>query len=145
MKLEFFAPKQTEQTAPYFPVAIPAGPAIQIEQEVEEINIDKFIRAGRDHVIYCRPTGMSMQSKKEIGINDGDMLAVIRSGFAEPGDIVIAEINGEFTIKRLAHRRQNFWLVPENENYPARKIRDTDHFQVWAVVDTVIHKFRRAA
>lgn len=145
MKIQIFTPKPTDTQSPFFPIGIPAGPAAAIEQDHEWLDIDQFIREGRDHIVYCRAFGLSMKSRMEVGIDDGDLLAVVRSGFAEVGDIVIAEINGEFTIKRLAHRRENFWLVPANENYPAMKIRDTDAFQVWAVVDTVIHKCRRRA
>lgn len=86
-----------------------------------------------------------MKSRMEAGIDDGDILAVKQTGFAEPGDVVIAEVNGEYTIKRLKHHAHGLYLVPANEDYPIRRVERTDTFKVWAVVEHVIHRMRRAA
>ncbi len=135
----------SQQLNPIFPVAVPAGKAQPIEQEPEWIDIDLHIRGGHDHVVYVRATGLSMKAKFEAGIDDGDILAVKRTGFAEPGDVVIAEVNGEFTIKRLRRHSHGLYLVPANDDYPIRRVERTDSFSVWAVVDYVIHKVKRAA
>jgi len=131
---------------PFFPVAIPAGTPEQIEQEAEWINIDAHLRNGGDHVVYIRAWGLSMKVREENGIDDGDILVVHRNGFAETGDVVIAEINGEFTLKRLQMRAQRLYLVPDNDAYPTREVVRGDHFAVWGVVQFVIKKVvRRAA
>lgn len=145
MNLHVLSTKTSNNLRPFFPVAIPAGTPQPIEQEAEWIDIDQYICGGRDHVIYVRASGLSMKAKMEAGIDDGDILAVQRTGFAQPGDVVIAEINGEFTIKRLKHHSHGLYLVPANEDYPIRRVERTDNFSVWAVVSTVIHKMRRAA
>lgn len=145
MQLQILAPQMSQKLRPYFPIPVPAGPAQSIEQEPEWIDIDQHIRGGQDQVIYVRAVGLSMRSKHEAGIDDGDILAVHRTGMAKPGDVVIAEVNGEFTIKRLKHHSHGLYLVPANEDYPIRRIDRADTFSVWAVVSYVIHKMKRAA
>ncbi|MEQ1643747.1 MAG: S24 family peptidase, partial [Pyrinomonadaceae bacterium] len=97
------------------------------------------------NIVFVRATGLSMKAKMEAGIDDGDILAVERTGFARPGDVVVAEINGEFTIKRLKHHHNGLYLVPANTDYPICRVTRTDSFSVWAVVSYVVHKMRRAA
>lgn len=145
MQIQVLSTKPNQTKRPFFPVGIPAGKATQIEQEPEWIDIDQYIRGGQDTIVYCRASGLSMKSKLEAGIDDGDILAVHRTGFAAPGDVVIAEINGEYTIKRLKHHSHGLYLVPANEDYPIRRVDRTDSFSVWAVVSHVIHRMRKAA
>lgn len=144
MQLQVFVPKSSNNLRPFYPVAIPAGKAQPIEQEPEWIDIDQYLRGDQD-VVYVRATGLSMKAKYEAGIDDGDILAVKRTGFAEPGDVVIAEVNGEFTVKRLKHHTHGLYLVPANDDYPIRRVERSDSFSVWAVVSYVIHKMKKAA
>ena len=145
MKLQVLNPKSSKKLRPFFPIAIPAGKAQPIEQEPEWIDIDHYIRGNQDNTVYVRATGRSMKSKHEAGIDDGDILAVQRTRCAKPGDVVIAEINGEFTVKRLRHHTHGLYLVPANDDYPIRKVERSETFSVWAVVSYVIQKMRRAA
>lgn len=144
MQIQILTPKPSNKLRPYFSVAIPAGPAAPIQQEPEWIDIDDYL-AGSDDVVYCRASGLSMKSKMEAGIDDGDILAVQQTGFANPGDVVIAEVNGEYTVKRLRHHSHGLYLVPANEDYPIRRVERTDSFRVWGLVRYVIHRMRRAA
>lgn len=145
MKIQILRRTPSHRQRPYFPTPIPAGPAAAIEQDAEWIDIDSYISSGHDETVFVRATGLSMQSKYEAGIDDGDMLAVKLTGFAEPGDVVIAQVNGEFTVKRLKRHAHGLYLVPANEDYPLRRVSRQDDFRVWAVVSYVIHKLRRAA
>lgn len=145
MKIQILTRKTSNRFRPFFPVPIPAGPPTDIEQDADWIDIDNYISDGHDETAFVKATGLSMQSKLEAGINDGDMLAVKLTGFAEPGDVVIAQVNGEFTVKRLKHHSHGLYLVPANENYPIRRVDRSDSFKIWAVVSHVIHKLRRAA
>jgi DNA polymerase V len=54
---------------------------------------------------------------------------------------VIAEVNGEFTVKRLRSHSQGLYLVPANDMYPVRQVHRRDTFSIWAVVKFVIHSF----
>lgn len=145
MKIQVLPIKPSHKQSPVLPIPIPAGPAAAIEQEPEWIDIDQYLRDGRDSVLYVKAYGLSMKSKTENSIDDGDLLVVHRTGWAEPGDIVIAEINGEFTIKKLGNGSHGLYLVPANEAYEPRKVRETDSFAVWAVVTHVIRRMKRAA
>ncbi len=118
---------------------------MDIEQEADWINIDKYISDGVEETVFIKATGMSMESRLEAGIFDGDVLAVKITGFARPGDVVVAQVNGEFTIKRLQNYNRGLYLGPANEEYPTRLVKGNDNFRIWAVVSHVIHKMRRAA
>ena len=56
-------------------------------------------------------------SMRDDGILDGDLIAVHRSAVAEDGQIVVARIDGEITVKRLRRRRDRILLMPRNPDY----------------------------
>ncbi|MCS9411959.1 S24 family peptidase, partial [Pseudomonas aeruginosa] len=64
----------------------------------------------------------------------GDLMVVDRSREAEPGDIVIAAVNGEPTVKRLAKDGNQVVLRAENPRYAPRYILEGDELLVWGVV-----------
>lgn len=63
---------------------------------------------------FLRVTGDSMI---DIGIFDGDLLAVHSTPQAKNGDIVVARVNDEVTVKRLKKHRRGVTLLPENPDY----------------------------
>ncbi len=145
MNIQILARRSSGTLRPFFPVPVPAGPPTDIEQEAEWLDIDRYISDGNGETVFIRATGLSMQSRFEAGINDGDLLAVKLTGFARPGDVVVAQVNGEFTVKRLKSHSHGLYLVPANDAYPIRRVERRDDFRIWAVVSHVIHKLRRAA
>lgn len=86
---------------------------------------------------YVRVEGDSM---RDAGINSGDLLVVDRSLQPAHGKIVVAVINGEFTVKRIRVDSKGVSLMPENANYPVLPVAAESDFQVWGVVTYVIHK-----
>ena len=74
------------------------------------------------------------------GIHSGDMLVVDRSLTAEDGKIIVALIEGEFTVKRFVKRGGKHFLVPENSRYKPIEITEEKEFQVWGVVTYVVHR-----
>lgn len=86
---------------------------------------------------FVKVDGFSMVNA---GIFDGDMLVVDRSLTADNNDIVVAMLNGGFTVKRLLKKHNRLALVPENEKYTVRPINDGDSFEIWGVVTYVIKK-----
>ena len=70
-------------------------------------------------------------------LDDGDLTVIDHSLEPNNGDIIVAYINNEFTIKTLdlSHRSQGYIeLLPANPTYKPIRITDTDSFMVWGVV-----------
>ena len=66
------------------------------------------------------------------------LLIVDRSLTATSGDIIVAVLNGEFTVKRLLKTQAGLFLTPENKKYKSFKIEDGMDFQVSGVVTKII-------
>lgn len=76
----------------------------------------------------------------DANIHPGDVLIVDRSQKAGDGSIVIAVLNGEFTVKRIARKEGGLFLLPENASYSPIPIDPDSDFQIWGVVTYIIHK-----
>ncbi len=74
------------------------------------------------------------------GIHDGDLLIVDRS--LNPGlkSIIIAVVNGEFTVKRIQKINKELYLIPDNDDYKPIQITEDMNFQIWGIVTHAIHK-----
>ncbi|EPV8692889.1 TPA: LexA family protein [Pseudomonas aeruginosa] len=96
-----------------------------------EISLDEILQIRAPHMYLVRAGGDSMI---RAGIHDGDLMVVDRSREAEPGDIVIAAVNGEPTVKRLAKDGSQVVLRAENPRYAPRYILEGDELLVWGVV-----------
>lgn len=95
---------------------VAAGEPILAEEHVEdycEIS-PSFFSPRADYLLMVRGDSM-----KNCGILDGDLLAVHRTAHVNNGDIVVARIGDEVTVKRLKRHRSKFHvsLLPENEEY----------------------------
>ena len=84
--------------------------------------------------VYAR--GDSMVSA---GISDGDMLIVDRSLEATNDSIVVAIINGEFTVKSISKVNEHLYLMPHNTSYNPIEITEEMDFEIWGVVTHSIH------
>ena len=72
------------------------------------------------------------------GILDGDKVIVRPQPTADDGQIVVARLGDEATVKRLRRRHGEIWLMPENENYPPI---DGTHAQIIGVVKGVVREY----
>ena len=81
---------------------------------------------------------VSGDSMENAGINDGDILLVDRSKQAKHGNIIIASINKNLTVKRLNYSYKETLLLAENDNYQPIFIRPSDRFEIWGVATMVI-------
>jgi DNA polymerase V len=88
---------------------------------------------------FARVVGESM---KDVGIYTDDILIIDRSLDPRDEDIVIALIDGEFTVKRVKKIKSELYLVPENSKFEKIKITEEDGFMVWGVVTGTIKSFR---
>ena len=75
------------------------------------------------------------------GIHDNDLLVVDRALTARHGSIVIAVVDGEFTVKRLEKRGAQVRLRAEHPDYAPIDFQDGQELHVWGVVTQVIHSF----
>ena len=72
------------------------------------------------------------------GILDGDKVVVRPQQTTDSGQIVVARIEDEATVKRLLRKNGEIWLMPENENYPPI---DGTHAQIIGVVKGVVREY----
>jgi len=106
---------------------------------------DDYVETGLDlneHLIqrpastfFVRVQGDSMEAA---GIYDGSVLIVDRADEADDGDIVVAAVDGELTVKRLRVARDRCWLVPEHEHYAPIEVTGEREMVIWGVVQHVI-------
>ena len=76
---------------------------------------------------------------KDAGIHNGDLIIVDRSKTPANNSIVLAIVDGEFTVKRLYRKGDQIQLCPENKNYSPIIIKEGMDFEVWGVVIHSIH------
>ena len=89
---------------------------------------------------FLRVSGDSML---DAGIQHGDLLVVDRSLEARPGLIVVAVLDGAFTLKRLARHRGRLRLEAANSAYPPLELHQCGDVQIWGVAIHVIHPLGR--
>lgn len=99
----------------------------------ESIDLNKELVRHPATTFYARVHGDSM---RDAGIDHGDLLVVDKGLEAADGDIVVAFVDGEFTLKRFRNdgQGQGAWLLPENENYPPIHVDESTSFMIWGVV-----------
>lgn len=91
---------------------------------------------------YAKVKGESMTGA---GIDCDDIIVIDRALEPRDGDIVVAYIDGEFTLKYLdtsEKKKGRIWLRAANENYPDIKVTKDNEFLIWGVVSKVIKNFR---
>lgn len=101
------------------------------------IDIFEYLIQHPSATFYVRVKGNSMINA---AIHDGDLLVVDRSIEPKNNQVVVAIIDGEFTVKRISKYNNKLYLIPENETFKPIEITETMDFEVWGVVTYVIHK-----
>jgi len=75
----------------------------------------------------------------DAGIHSGDLLIVDRSLTPSHNSIVIAMVNGEFTVKRLRKKNGRIYLMPDNPDFSPIEVSGDMQVEIWGVVTYVIH------
>ena len=104
----------------------------------ENIDLNEHLISNPFSTFFLRVKGDSMINA---GIKDKDLIIVDKSLIAKPGNIVIAMIDGEFTIKRLSIKNDELYLKAENHNYPDFNFKNHIDVQIWGVVIYSIHSY----
>ncbi len=123
IRIPGFEPSSDEETGLPIIGRVAAGAPILAQQHVEEscrIN-PEFFHPRADYLLRVR--GMSM---KDIGILDGDLLAVHTTQQARNGQIVVARIDDEVTVKRFKREGDKVWLIAENPEFAPIEIDLTE-------------------
>ena len=119
-----------------YSVTVQAGfPSPALDYAEERISLDKeYIK----HPLSTFLVQCDGDSMINAFIPPGARLVVDKSLAAQNGDIIIAEINGEFTVKFLKKNDFTCWLVPANKKYREIKIHPEQQMTVWGVVTQII-------
>ncbi|BBP82076.1 transcriptional repressor LexA [Pseudomonas sp. No.21] len=113
IRIPGFEPSTEEDGLPIIG-RVAAGAPILAQQNIEEscrIN-PEFFHPRADYLL--RVSGMSM---KDVGIHDGDLLAVHTTREARNGQIVVARLDDEVTVKRFKREGNKVWLIAENPDF----------------------------
>ncbi len=106
------------------------------EELVDTMNLDEYLIKNRDASFILKVSGDSMQ---DAGIFPGDMVIVERGKTPKDGDIVIAEVDQEWTMKYFRKRKGKVYLEAGNKKY--KDITPRDELKVAAIVKAVIRKY----
>ncbi|RUO81158.1 repressor LexA [Idiomarina tyrosinivorans] len=119
---------------------VAAGEPILAQEHIEaHYRIDENMFHPQANYLL-RVNGMSM---KNIGIIDGDLLAVHRTEQARNGQVVVARLEDEVTVKRFERKGREVWLHPENEEFNIIKV-DLAH-QPFAIEGLAVGVIRNGA
>ena len=129
---------QTSRSQPLFIAEIPAGfPSPAEDYKQESLDLNRHLIKNPASTYFVKVSGDSMV---KAGIHPGDLLVVDRSLEAADKKIVIANINGELTVKRIRIFSSRVVLEPENDNYQPQELTEGEDLQIWGVVTNVIHQ-----
>ena len=101
------------------------------------IDLNDHLISNKEPTFIFKVKGDSMINA---GIYQGDALVVDRSIEARHNNIVVAEFNSEFTVKRLYKRGSVVKLIAENNLYPPILIKGDEELSIWGVVTFNLHK-----
>ncbi|MBI2439922.1 MAG: repressor LexA [Lentisphaerae bacterium] len=117
--------------------AVPAGfPSPAEEELVDTINLEEFLVRRPEATYLLTVSGDSMV---EAGIYPGDIILVEKGTTPKPHDIVVAQVDDEWTIKYFEQDAQGVRLAPANAKYKA--IRPKRSLTIGGVVRAVIRKY----
>ena len=128
---------------PAFAHTIPAGfpsPADDYQEDTIDFNRELVVQGHEAATFVLKVSGWSMMGA---GIHDGDRVVVDRAIDAKKGDIVVAAIDGDYTIKRLGEVEGKLALLPDNPHFKPRVLEDGDTLEIFGVVVGCVRTFRR--
>jgi len=123
---------------PLFAAKVPAGfPASATDDDESPVDLNQYLIRHEAATFYVRVKGQSMMGA---GILDGDILVVDRAREAHHGDIVLAIIDNELTVKELDSQGVAPCLRAHHPDFAPIDLRSEQQFQVWGVVTGVVRR-----
>lgn len=123
----------------YTSKAVAGFPSPADDHVEKRLNPNDYLIDNDSSTFFVRVKGDSMT---DAGIFEKDVLVVDRSRTARAGDIVLAVLDGEFTIKILGQSETGTCLIPANKHYPVIRVKEGQSFEVWGVVTGSMRKFK---
>ena len=124
---------------PLFLERVAAGfPSPALDYVEQRLDLNQLCIKRPAATYFVRVEGLSMINA---GIYPDDLLVVDRSITAQSGDIVVASLNSEFTVKTL--ELAPLRLVPQNDDYQPILITEADDFEIFGVVTNIIRSIKR--
>jgi len=102
------------------------------------LDINEYLVKHPSSTFYIYVKGDSMINA---GIFDGDLMVIDRSLEVKSNSIIVAVINGEFTVKKIIKKNNKTYLIPDNKKYSPILLDSNMDFQIWGVVTHAIHHF----
>ncbi len=101
-----------------------AGLPVEVEENIEEyIDVGNSLPYPKEHLFALTVVGDSMA---DAGIYEGDTVIIVKGAEAANGDIVVAMVEGEVTVKTFFRENGHFRLQPENKNYKPMIVNQVD-------------------
>jgi repressor LexA len=118
--------------------SVEAGfPSPAEEELADTLSLDDLLIENPDATFLLKVSGDSMS---EAGILPGDMVIVDKGQTPKSGDIVIAEVDGQWTMKYLRKRGESVTLIPANPKY--KPIKPKNELKIAGVVTAVVRKYK---
>jgi DNA polymerase V len=135
------SPSTTPLSLPKFGHRVKAGFPSPADDYIEAwLDLNEHLIEHKEATFFVEASGDSMVGA---GIQEGNLLVVDRALEPGNGDIVIAVVDGELTVKRLEKRRGKIRLLAENPAYAPIEFKDGQELTIWGVVTSVIQKIKR--
>ena len=126
------------KSLPFYESVVPAGFPSPAEDHTDlTLDLNDYLIKHPAATFYVYAKGNSMIGS---GIHDGDLMIVDRSLNPNSNNIVVAIINGEFTVKKIKKIKNKVYLQPNNNLYEPIEITSDMDFSIWGIVTHVIHK-----
>lgn len=134
------APDSGAVSLPLYTTKVAAGFPSPADEHVERrLNPSAYLVENDTATFFVRVKGDSMM---DAGIFEDDVLVIDRSRVPQVGDIVLAMLDGEFTVKTLGKSKTGARLIPANKHYPVIEVKEGQSFEVWGVVTGSMRKFK---
>ena len=134
------ADSQHRLAIPFFSSKVQAGFPSPAQDYIERtLDLNELCIRHPNATFFVRVEGDSMI---EAGIVEDDVLVVDRALKAQHGDIIVAAVSGEFTVKQLS-TKPRLQLIARNKNYPPICFNEEDELNIFGVVTNVIRQIKR--
>jgi len=130
--------KQKPRHTPLFTASVEAGFPSPADDHMEHgISLDEELIRHPAATFFVRVRGESM---RDAGIHGGDILVVDRSVTPVDKQIVVAMVDGEFTVKRFRKKGGRIFLEAENPAFEPLEVTENQELTIWGAVTYIIHK-----